>query len=239
NQPEQSRRPDTIGSRPAPDRNAAERQQPPAAGAPSAAGSPGTVGRAPARPGEGREGRFEQGRLDRQSAELRRAPIIRNPAFASQRFASRAEAPSQLTFRGRFNQSPLYQDRFRHDHRRRSGIVLGFVGPLFWPYAYSDFVDYTFSPYAYDTFWPYAFDDVYTGIYGGYAPEYYAAGDAYAYAGSSASERAYARAADTPQAGGGRASQSDRICSGEAQGVTDFAIQKIADQVNPNQDQQA
>src|SRR5262249_21373292 len=60
NQPEQSRRPDTIGSRPAPDRNAAERQQPPAAGAPSAAGSPGTVGRAPARPGEGRDGRFEQ-----------------------------------------------------------------------------------------------------------------------------------------------------------------------------------
>ena len=70
-----------------------------------------------------------------------------------------------------------------------AGIVIGFVGPLFWPYAYNDFVDYTFSPYAYDTFWPYAYDDVFAGIYGGYAPEYYAAEDAYAYAGSPASQR--------------------------------------------------
>jgi hypothetical protein len=115
--------------------------------------------------------------------------------------------------------------------------VLGFVGPLFWPYAYSDFVDYTFSPYAYDTFWPYAYDDVFTGIYGGYAPEYSAAEDAYAYAGSPASQRAYDRATGT----GGNASQSagaERICSGEAKGVTDFAIQKIAQQVSPDQKQQ-
>ena len=68
--------------------------------------------------------------------------------------------------------------------------MLGFVGPVFWPYAYTDFVDYTYSAYAYDTFWPYAFDDVYYGIYGGYAPQYYAADDVYAYAGTAASERA-------------------------------------------------
>ena len=59
-------------------------------------------------------------------------------------------------------------------HHRSFGSVLGFVGPLFWPYAYNDFVDYTFSPYAYDTFWPYAYDDLYQGIYGNYAPGYYA-----------------------------------------------------------------
>jgi len=115
--------------------------------------------------------------------------------------------------------------------------VLGFVGPLFWPYAYSDFVDYTFSPYAYDTFWPYAFDDVYAGIYGGYAPEFYAAEDAYAYAGSPGSERVYARAANPPSSSGGNVS-AERICSGQAQGVTDFSIQKISDQVQPDQKQQ-
>jgi hypothetical protein len=142
-----------------------------------------------------------------------------------------------MTFRGRFPQSALYDRHSRHQHRH-AGIVLGFVGPLFWPYAYSDFVDYTFSPYAYDTFWPYAYDDVFAGIYGGYAPEYYAPEEAYAYAGSAASERAYGRATGS---GGGAASQTagtERICSGEANGVTDFAIQKIAQQVNPDQKQQ-
>jgi hypothetical protein len=119
--------------------------------------------------------------------------------------------------------------------------VVGFVGPLFWPYAYNDFVDYTFSPYAYDTFWPYAYDDVFAGIYGGYAPEYYASEDTYAYAGSAGSESVYDRAASrASQTTGSTApsASSERICSGQAKGLTDFSIQKIADQVQPNQNQQ-
>ncbi len=130
-------------------------------------------------------------------------------------------------------QSALHDRR----HHRHAGIVLGFVGPLFWPYAYNDFVDYTFSPYAYDTFWPYAYDDVFAGIYGGYAPEYYAAKDAYAYAGSPASQRAYDRAMN-PGGNASRSASANRICTGEAKGVTDFAIQKIAQQVSPDQKQQ-
>jgi hypothetical protein len=209
------------GSKSAPGGNAAERQGPASAGHE-------TVGRVGPR---ANEGRTEQSRL-----EQRRAPIIRNPVFADQRMARRGggEVPPQLTFRGRFMQSALH-DR---GHHRHAGIVIGFVGPLFWPYAYNDFVDYTFSPYAYDTFWPYAYDDVFAGIYGGYAPEYYAAEDAYAYAGSPASQRAYDRATNS---GGGNASPSagaERICSGEAKGVTNFAIQKIAEQVGPDQKQQ-
>ena len=43
------------------------------------------------------------------------------------------------------------------------------VGPLFWPYAYYDFVDYTFYPYGYDTFWPSAYDDLYESMFGPYA----------------------------------------------------------------------
>jgi hypothetical protein len=173
--------------------------------------------------------RTNQARLEQQ-----RAPIIRNPVFADPRSGRMAGVSSQLTFRGHFTQSAMHEDR---RHHRGAGIVLGFVGPLFWPYAYSDFVDYTFSPYAYDTFWPYAYDDVFAGIYGGYAPEYYGPEDAYAYAGAPASERAYGRA----NSSSGNASQSagaERICSGEAKGVTDFAIQKIAQQVNPDQKQQ-
>src|SRR5262249_51124524 len=51
----------------------------------------------------------------------------------------------------------------------RGGVVLGWVGPLFWPYAYYDLFDYVYWPYAYDDFWPYAYNDVYYGIYGPYA----------------------------------------------------------------------
>ena len=51
----------------------------------------------------------------------------------------------------------------------RGGIVVGWIGPVFWPYAYNDFFDYVLSPHAYDGFWPYAYDDVYYGLYGRYA----------------------------------------------------------------------
>jgi hypothetical protein len=169
--------------------------------------------------------------------ESRKTPIIRNPVFAAQSPRSMGTSPSQWTFRGHFAQSEFARDRRHHHHL---GVVLGFAGAVFWPYAYDDFVNYTFSPYAYDTFWPYAFDDVYAGIYGGYAPDY-AAEDAYAYAGSAASARTYARSERVASTSGTAPASSgrERICSGEAQGLTDFSIQKIAQQVQPTADQQA
>jgi hypothetical protein len=175
---------------------------------------------------------------DRQRLqEARRVPILRNPAFAGTSSNASAAPGSRGTFRGAFAQSGFARDLHRR-HDRRLGFVLGFVGPVFWPYAYTDFVDYTFSPYAYDTFWPYAFDDVYAGIFGGYAPEYYSADDVYAYAGAQASERTYARVAvRAPPATPASATQS-RICSGQAQGITDFSIDKIVQQVEPDQKQQ-
>jgi hypothetical protein len=160
-------------------------------------------------------------------AENRRDPILRNPVFAGQPSGNN---PSAGTFRGRFAQSAWARD---HRHRHL-GIVLGFAGLTFWPYAYDDFIDYTYAPYAYDTFWPYAFDDVYAGIYGGFAPEYNAPEDAYAYAGSPASANAYSRGGTVATSGG-----NERICSGQAQGLTDFSIQKIAQQIQPDEQQQA
>jgi hypothetical protein len=189
-------------------------------------------------------GRNETAANQARGERPRTPAILQNPAFANQRIAAASHmTPSQQTFRGRFAQAGWAHD-WRHQHHHL-GIVLGFVGPVFWPYAYDDFVDYTFAPYAYDTFWPYAYDDVYAGIYGGYAPEYYGPEDAYAYAGSVASQSSYARTATTTAAttkgtsGPAAAGGSDRICSSEAAGVTDFSIQKIAQQVNPDQNQQA
>ena len=92
--------------------------------------------------------------------------------------------------------------------------MLGFVGPLFWPYAFEDLSDYTFLPYAYDAFWLSAFDDVFAGIYGGYAPGYH------------------------PSEVAALTGDNSQICSGQAQGLTDFPIERIAKQVDPDQDQQ-
>jgi LTXXQ motif family protein len=201
---------------------------------------PGTAGQTVGSTAHQTVGRNETAANQARNERPRTPPILQNSAFANQRIAAASHmTPAQQTFRGRFAQAGWARD-WRH-HHHHLGIVLGFVGPVFWPYAYDDFVDYTFAPYAYDTFWPYAFDDVYAGIYGGYAPEYYGPEDAYAYAGSAASQSSYARTAATtngtsgPAAAGG----SDRICSSEAAGVTDFSIQKIAQQVNPDEKQQA
>jgi LTXXQ motif family protein len=197
------------------------------------------VGQGPAGPGRNaanalqttRQGREDRGNRigDRGNHILRNAALAnlstRNPA---------ARALSDSTFRGHFAESRFARDfdrDRRHRHFRHLGFVLGFAGPVFWPYAYDDFVDYTFWPAAYDTFWPYAYDDVFVGLYGGYAPEY---GSAYAYAGTQGSRRAYASRGSAAVQGGA----TTQICSGDARGLTDFPIEQIARQVQPTPEQQ-
>jgi hypothetical protein len=201
---------------------------------------PGTAGQTVGSTAHQAVGRSQTATNQARGERTRTPPILQNPVFANRLIAAaRGMAPSQQTFRGRFAQAGWAQDWRRH-HHHHLGIVLGFIGPVFWPYAYDDFVDYTFAPYAYDTFWPYAFDDVYAGIYGGYAPEYYGPEDAYAYAGSAASQSSYTRsAASNATSGPAATGGSDRICSSQAAGITDFSIQKIAQQVNPDEKQQA
>jgi hypothetical protein len=168
------------------------------------------------------------------------SPILRNTTLAN--LSSRNPEMRSLarsTFRGNFAESNWGHDRNRrHHHHHIFGFVLGFVGPVFWPYAYDDCIDYLFSPYAYDTFWPYAYDDVFEGVYGAYAPEYYAPEDVYAYAGAPASSAVYSSATGISRRSAALPGGS-QICSGQAQGLTDFPIERIAQQVNPDQHQQA
>jgi hypothetical protein len=152
---------------------------------------------------------------------------LHNPIFASA--AARdpaARALARATFQGRFSEFRSHE-RFA-DRRGFRGIVIGWGGPVFWPYAYADLVDYTFWPYGNDRFWPYAYDDVYDGIFGAYAPDY---SSAYASVPRSGRSRQTARgpvAAGLPPAG------SAQICSGQASGLTDWPIERIAQQVGPN-----
>src|SRR5262245_30994596 len=78
---------------------------------------------------------------------------------------------ANAAFRSSFVRPRTFSGRFHGSYWPwwTGGIVVGWLGPVFWPYAYDDFFDYVFWPYVYDDFWPYAYDDVYYGIYGGYA----------------------------------------------------------------------
>ena len=90
--------------------------------------------------------------------------VTRAHAVLGNRFITNAALRSAIApvrFHGRFHGSPWPW--------WRGGIVIGWIGPVFWPYVYYDFFDYVFWPYVYDDFWPYAYDDVYYGIYGAYA----------------------------------------------------------------------
>jgi len=106
----------------------------------------------------------------------------------------------------------------------RGGLVVGWIGPLFWPYADYDFFNYVFWPYAYDDFWPYAYDDVYYGIYGNYADISPGVGSA-GHRGSSSSRRA------------ARADGSERrpaeVCRDNAAQLTDWPIERISAVVEP------
>jgi hypothetical protein len=167
-------------------------------------------------------------------------PILHNQTFANASTRDpAARALARATFQGGFSQ---FHARDRHDRfadrRGFHGVVIGWGGPVFWPYAYADLVDYTFWPSANDTFWPYAYDDVYDGIFGAYAP------DASAYANvPSAGRRPLPRGSIasgvTGVATGAAAGGMAQICSGQASGLTDFPIERIAQQVGPTNEQRS
>jgi LTXXQ motif family protein len=114
----------------------------------------------------------------------------------------------------------------------RGGLVLGWFGPLFWPYAHYDLFDYVYWPYAYDDFWPYAYDDVYYGIYGPYA--YYGPYGLPGRSGRGVSYGRYGvssgRYAATPNGPGRRPAE---VCSNQAPELTDWPIERISEVVQP------
>jgi LTXXQ motif family protein len=106
----------------------------------------------------------------------------------------------------------------------RGGLVVGWIGPLFWPYADYDFFDYVYWPYAYDDFWPYAYDDIYYGIYGNYAYIPPAPSSGGHRVGSSS------RRAARVDSGERRAAE---VCSDNAAQLTDWPIERISAVVEP------
>jgi hypothetical protein len=109
----------------------------------------------------------------------------------------------------------------------------GWVGPVFWPYAYYDFYDYVWWDWAYDPFfWDYGYSDLYAGLFGiydygalsgyaGYLPAY--AG--LARAGASGSSEARANLAD--------------MCGSDSRDIAGFPIERFREAIQPNSEQSA
>jgi len=103
----------------------------------------------------------------------------------------------------------------------RGGIVIGWVGPVFWPYAYYDFFDYVFWPYVYDDFWVYAYEDVYYGIYGSYG-----------YVDPALRSAGYRRVVNAEQRPAG-------VCGENAPELTSWPIERISEVIQPTETQRA
>jgi hypothetical protein len=194
-----------------------------------------------------REQRMQQSDLARQQ-RLGLQP----PAAARASAAAAVQAAERGRFAARFRSTAdpqaqaalaTRQSGWAPRHAWRRGLHAAFVpwlGPVFWPYAYSDIFDYTFWPYAYDPgYWAYAYDDFVDTVFWGADSPYSA------YAGL--------RPNDYPESGGAitgygyrareRLSVSPQtlrqLCGDPDKGVTAWPLASITRAVRPTPEQRA
>jgi hypothetical protein len=141
------------------------------------------------------------------------------------RFGSKDAFQAQAMLAARQNNwAP--RDAWRH-HRRATFIA--WLGPVFWPYAYSDIFEYTFWPSAYEPgYWAYAYDDFVDTVFWG-ADNRYSAYASYPVGGGVASRE---RGEPSPQV-------FRQLCGNPGQGVTAWPIEQIAKAVRPTAEQRA
>ena len=110
----------------------------------------------------------------------------------------------------------------------------GWVGPLYWPFAYYDMYDYATWGYGYDdSFWGYGYGDIYAGIFApygyddltGYLPQY---------ASSNPGET-------TPAAGAVPAvpDQLTQMCGADSRDIAGLPIDKFQQAIQPTDEQRA
>jgi LTXXQ motif family protein len=130
---------------------------------------------------------------------------------------------TNTAFRSAFVRPRTFSGRFHGSHWPwwTGGIVIGWVGPIFWPYAYYDFFDYVFWPYVYDDFWVYAYEDVYYGVYGSYG-----------YVDPALKRSTYPYAANSEQ-------RSAAVCGENAPELVNWPIERISEVIEPTDSQRA
>jgi hypothetical protein len=182
-----------------------------------------------------------------QQTDQARLQRLAPPPSAEQRSAATAaaQAAARGRFAAQFRSNDALQARTalmarengwapRHAWRRgHRAAFVAWLGPVFWPYAYSDIFSYTFWPYAYDPgYWAYAYDDfVDTVFWGTDSP--YSAYARYPEPGAAITDfRARGRASVSPQT-------LRQLCGDPDKGVTAWPIAEITRAVQPTPEQRA
>ena len=113
---------------------------------------------------------------------------------------------------------------------------MAWLGPVFWPYAYSDIFEYTFWPSGYDPgYWAYAYDDFVDTVFWGADSPYSAYASLSPEGGGASAGYSYqarARASASPQA-------LRQLCADPEKGVTAWPIASITRAVRPTPEQRA
>ena len=154
-------------------------------------------------------------------------------------FRNNADPRAQVALAARVN-GWAPRDAWRH-HARAAFVP--WLGPVFWPYAYSDIFDYTFWPQAYDdAYWAYAYDDLIDTVYwdngspySAYAsisPDGSVAPDGYIAPGGAivGSSRLRERSGLSPQA-------LRQLCSNPDKGITAWPFAEITRALRPTSEQ--
>ena len=132
---------------------------------------------------------------------------------------------------------------WRHGHdrngwwRHRNGGY-GWVGPLFWPFAYDDWYDYTMWGYGDDaSFWDYGYNDIYAGIFAPYGYDDLAG---YLPSGGSGSRPASGvRAAAATSDQTATSDQLAQMCGEDSREIAGLPIDQIQQAIQPNDAQRA
>jgi hypothetical protein len=193
-----------------------------------------------------------QNRLLQREQRMQQSDQARLQRLGQQPSAERstaAAAAAQAAARGRFSerfrsndvqqaQAALTARENRWAPRRawRRGHRAAFVpwlGPVFWPYAYSDIFEYTFWPTAYEPgYWAYAYDDLVDTVFWGTGSPY-SAYARYTEPGATITDsRSRERASASPQA-------LRQLCGEPDKGVTAWPIAEITRAVRPTPEQRA
>ena len=117
--------------------------------------------------------------------------------------------------------------------RHRNGGY-GWVGPLFWPFAYYDIYDYAMWGYGYDApFWDYGYDDLYAGIFSPYGYD-----DLVGYwpQGAGGPQAVAQQPPGTPTATPGQLAQ---MCGEDSRDIAGLPIDEIQQAIAPNDAQRA
>lgn len=111
----------------------------------------------------------------------------------------------------------------------------GWIGPVFWPFAYFDLYDYTLWGYGYDDpFWDYGYADIYAGLF---TPYGYDDLVAYLPRGPGGSATTVGQASGTRRNAASEALAP--FCGDDSRGIADLPIDQIQEAIQPNDAQRA